>query len=78
VKLLRVVVACAALALTALAGDTPSAWALSPPPDGPRLAFTQLVAELDEARYVTLGGSLGLVAARDDPSGFVASDAQTP
>jgi Tol biopolymer transport system component len=37
-------VACVALAFTALAGGTTGAGALSPPPDGPRLAFTAMNA----------------------------------
>ena len=58
-------------------GDTPVTLLIGPRQSGKSTLAQQLVAELDEARYVTLDRGLNLAAAREDPAGFVASEAPT-
>jgi hypothetical protein len=58
-------------------GDTPVSLLIGPRQSGKSTLVQQLVAELDEARYVTLDDGLSLAGAREDPAGYVTSEAPT-
>jgi hypothetical protein len=57
--------------------DTPVTMLVGPRQSGKSTLAQALVAQLQDARYVTLDRGLTLAAARDDPAGFVAGEAQT-
>ena len=57
--------------------DTPVTMLVGPRQSGKSTLAQALVAELGEARYVSLDRGLNLTAARDDPAAFIAGDART-
>lgn len=63
--------------LRASLADTPVTMVLGPRQGGKSTLVQTLASQLDDARYVTLDRGLNLVAARDDPAGFVASGKRT-
>ena len=58
-------------------GDTPATMLTGPRQSGKSTLVQALVAERDDAEYVSLDRGLNLAAARDDPAGFVAGKART-
>jgi predicted AAA+ superfamily ATPase len=57
--------------------DTPVTMLVGPRQSGKSTLAQALVAQLEDARYVTLDHGLTLAAARDDPAGLVAGGART-
>lgn len=63
--------------LRAALRDTPVTMLIGPRQSGKSTLAQELVAEMDDARYVSLDRGLNLTAARDDPAAFVGGDSRT-
>jgi predicted AAA+ superfamily ATPase len=57
--------------------DTPVTMLIGPRQSGKSTLAQALVAQLEDARYLTLDRGITLSAARDDPAGFVTGEART-